>query len=77
MKQSIRTELTGGKVTVHKLKTYVRCKTRDQSAEIFLWIVLVVPMLKAYDTRKSSVAILRKIDEIPPDLHDVVGRDHL
>ncbi|KAJ9652747.1 hypothetical protein H2198_008019 [Neophaeococcomyces mojaviensis] len=38
----------------------------------FLWVVLIVPILnKVYDEGKELTAKLNKLDEIPPDLHDV------
>lgn len=46
-------------------------KVCARAAGVFLWVVFVVGMLnEAYDRERSSHAMLKKLNEIPSDLHD-------
>ena len=68
----VRSELAGG----HSPQMdRLRRNLLDQSSGLFLWVDLVVPMLnKAYDQGKTSMAMLRKLEEIPRDLQDLFAQ---
>jgi Ankyrin repeats (3 copies)/NACHT domain/Heterokaryon incompatibility protein (HET) len=58
----------------------IRQEVRDRSSGIFMWVVLVVPMLnKAFDHGQEH-ALREKLQDIPVDLHelfrDMLVRDH-
>ncbi|KAJ9659952.1 hypothetical protein H2198_002842 [Neophaeococcomyces mojaviensis] len=72
IKVYIRSELAGGNSPQME---DIRRQIQDSSAGIFLWVVLVIPILnKVYDKGKSLTAMLRKLKEIPPDLQDLFAQ---
>jgi len=68
----VRYELVGDdSVWVQEL----RRKVCAQSAGVFLWVVLVVNILnEVYDRGGGLCAMLKKLDEIPSDLHHVYDK---
>lgn len=47
----------------------------DKAGGVFMWVVLVIPMLnKAYDRGKSLLSMKALLHEIPPDLGDVFNQ---
>ena len=50
----------------------LRGKVHRRAAGTFLWVVMVITMLHELDDQgKKPVAMLRKLNEVPQDLHDM------
>lgn len=68
----IQSELAMGDDVVLNELSHQLC---SRSAGIFLWVVLAVCILnQAYDEGESSTGLLKKLKEVPQDLHDLFNQ---